>query len=210
MSKQVAENFRAAGYINKWITYDWCKPYYDWCTAPDGETMKLEDLPNFNEPADEYLQVVKDIEDAFDYYNKNGYSRSWIRAVVWATRYECAATAIIQLIGNIISVCSIWAYGMILDIIRTERGDEVFSHYIIAIICLRFFFERLEGTYWWHRGARLTMYGHRTRYACRHVLYKKALCLQVGSCPSEIDEAKILRAMEETGHIHAITNHWPG
>lgn len=32
----------------------------------------------------------------------------------------------------------------------------------------------------------------------------------MGSCPSGIDEAKILRCMEETGHQHATTNHWPG
>lgn len=87
------------------------------------EDVKVEDLPNFSEPYDEYLTAIKEFEDSFDYYNKNKINYPWGRAICWTFRWEMAGFAILTLLGQFLEVTSVWAYSQVLEIIRQDRDD---------------------------------------------------------------------------------------
>jgi hypothetical protein len=49
-----------------------------------------------------------------------------------------------------------------------------------------------------------TMIGHRSRFAMKHLLYKKMMNMQAGNCPSDLSEGTILGLLGQTGHGHGI------
>jgi len=206
----LAEGVKRSGFFDRWISSSWMKDIIEYSDEGRGKQIKLDDLPDMHDDSDKYDEYLERLTRNVNDYIAKGEKRPLMWGFFKSFWHIQFMFFITDALGHCNELMKMWAYGLILDIITNDRGEEVFTPYIIGCVVLNFVLHYWRFVYWHCRGGIGTMYAHRVRFAVKHLLYRKMLSMQAGSCESDVTEGTIIGIMDECGELWMAVFGWPG
>lgn len=117
-------------------------------------------------------------------------------------------SGILECVGQCYEIIKPLVYTMAIDVIAEDRSEGI-STWILFVIFANLFTNVTDCWWWKMRDHKVTLLAHRARYGLKHVLYRKMLNMQAGSCQNELTEGTMLHIMDMTGHMWCGVFIWP-
>lgn len=183
---------KSRSFLDKCVTFRWFDEIRKLTLYHDGKYLERGDLPNMNEPHDNYEDVIPELMVNYEYHKEKGRSYPFFRGIAWGFKWNILIYFIIDLIKHFLFYLSFLCTGYIIDFITEDRSEDRLPYWIILCAVMVQIFDILGDRICGCRWNFAHIESMRYVFGTRHIIYRKIITMQQGNTHADMSEGKIM------------------